>query len=99
MAVRLFWSNIRRKIRELYQAILNDKSDIAICDIKSIYENSGAFVVTLGCNPKETGKISYIHTGLAASACNKLFKRHLFLEAPFAIGKVNEDVASEDSRV
>jgi len=78
---------------QLYQAILNDKSDIAICDIKSIYENSGAFVVTLGCNPKETGKISYIHTGLAASACNKLFKRHLFLEAPFAIGKVNEDVA------
>ena len=34
-----------------------------------------------------------VNNGLAASACNKLFKKELISKYKFAEGKVNEDIA------
>ena len=43
----------------------------------------------------ENSKLGYINTGLAASACNKVFKRELIEKYKFSEGKVNEDLFEE----
>lgn len=77
---------------KLMNSILANGSDIAVCNIKSIYENTGTVLLHPGCNGKAEDCFSYIHTGLAASACNKLIARDLLKDNFFPIGKVNEDL-------
>lgn len=76
----------------LMKAILKDKSELAICDMKLYFEETGLYQITRGCD-SEPSKLNFVNNGLAASACNKLFKRELLEKYPFAEGKVNEDLA------
>ena len=76
---------------KLMEAIQKEKADIAVCDMKLYYEKTKTFQI---CRGNDTNKkIGFIHNGVAASACNKLFKREIMEKYPFAEGKVNEDIA------
>lgn len=76
----------------LMNTILANKADIAVCDIKSVYEKSGQ-VLRSKCGSSENTKIDFVNNGLAASACNKLFKKSIISKYKFSEGKVNEDLA------
>ena len=78
---------------KLMKAIIKEKSDVAIADMKIVYED-GSFPdhITKGCDGDLT-KLNCIKNGLAASACNKVFKRDVISKYPFSEGKLNEDLA------
>lgn len=76
----------------LMDTIITNKADIAVCDIKSVYEKSGQ-ILRNQCGTNENEKIDFINNGLAASACNKLFKKSIISKYKFSEGKVNEDLA------
>ena len=67
-----------------------DNSDIVICDI-NIVDESGNTIQKTYCGGKK--KIDFIDNGLAASACNKIFKKEIMEKYEFSVGKVNEDLA------
>lgn len=78
---------------KLMEAIQKNQSDMAVADMKIIYENQDYLEhVSKGCEGEVT-KLNLIKNGLAASACNKLFKKELISRYPFSEGKVNEDLA------
>lgn len=77
---------------KMINKIIKDKSDLCITDIKTVYENDNYEFVNKAYNGEATS-IGFINTGLAASACNKLFKRELFNKYKFEKGKINEDIA------
>ena len=77
---------------KLIESILKNDSDMVVCDINSVYENTGAVLKNSGCIGDPNLKFSYIHTGLAASACNKLIHYSLFENDSFPEGKINEDL-------
>lgn len=77
--------------KNLITAIKNEKADLAICDMKLVYENGTEHIVR-ACEQNCT-KLDFINNGLAASACNKLFKKEILIKYPFEEGKVNEDLA------
>ena len=64
-------------------------ADICICDITVDY---GDKKVRKQCGNKKLDKEQFINCGLAASACNKLFKASIFKDVKFEEGKINEDV-------
>lgn len=76
----------------LMDTIITNKADIAVCDIKSVYEKSGQ-ILRSQCGTTENEKIDFVNNGLAASACNKLFKKSIISKYKFSEGKVNEDLA------
>lgn len=78
---------------QMMKAIKKEKSEIAIADMKIVYED-GSFpdYVSKGCNG-EVNTLNIIKNGLAASACNKLFKREIIEKYKFSEGKLNEDLA------
>ena len=76
---------------EMMKQIKEEDSDLAICDIKMVYENENKTTISPGCEGK-LSKINLINNGLAASPCNKLFKKEL-LKYSFEEGKINEDIA------
>ncbi len=78
---------------KLINSIVKNKSEIAICDMKIVYENTNNEQISKCCNYDEFNLVNVINNGLAASACNKLFKRELIEKYKFSEGKVNEDIA------
>lgn len=78
---------------KLMKAILDKRADIAIGDIKIVYEATKMEYISKCYSGEEFNVYSVINNGLAASACNKLFKRELIERYSFAEGKVNEDIA------
>lgn len=77
----------------LYTSLKEQKADISFCDINVIYEDKGDYQEKVAlCEGKAT-KLHAINHGLAATCCNKLFKKEIFLY-PFENGKINEDVAT-----
>ena len=78
---------------KLMQSIIDSKAEIAICDIKVVDEDTNTEVISRCCNNDEFTVYNVIDNGLAASACNKLFKKELISKYKFAEGKVNEDIA------
>lgn len=78
---------------KLMDSIVQYKSEIAICDMKVVYEDKNVELVSKCCNFDDFNVVNVINNGLAASACNKLFKKELISKYPFAEGKVNEDIA------
>ena len=78
---------------KLISAIIKEKAQMAICDIKTVDETTNISRLSKCFDGEEFNKINAIATGLAASACNKLFKKDIIEKYPFAIGKVNEDIA------
>ena len=62
---------------------------MAIADMKIVYEDASyPDHITKGCDGELT-KLNFIKNGLAASACNKLFKREIISKYKFSEGKVN----------
>lgn len=78
---------------KLMQSIIDNKAEIAICDIKVVDEDTNTEVISRCCNNDEFTVYNVVDNGLAASACNKLFKKELISKYKFAEGKVNEDIA------
>ena len=78
---------------KLMQSIIDSKAEIAICDIKVVDEDTNTEVISRCCNNNEFTVYNVVDNGLAASACNKLFKKELISKYKFAEGKVNEDIA------
>lgn len=79
--------------KKLMQSIIDSKAEIAICDIKVVDEETNMEVISRCCNSDEFSVYNVVNNGLAASACNKLFKKELISKYKFAEGKVNEDIA------
>lgn len=75
----------------LMTAIQNKKADIAICDIKVV--TNGTELISKCYSGNNFNLLNVINTGLAASACNKLFKKDIINKYKFAEGKINEDIA------
>ena len=78
---------------KLMASMKENKSDIAVCDMKIVYENNNTETISKCCNQEEFNVYNVVNNGLAASACNKLFKKSIISKYPFAEGKVNEDIA------
>lgn len=77
---------------KLMSSIKDNKSDIAICDIKLVDEQTNN-IQRCKCYSNDFNVYSVVNNGFAASACNKLFKREIIEKYHFAEGKVNEDIA------
>ena len=78
---------------KLMKSIIKNKSDVAVCDIKVVDEEQQRTIIEKACNSDKVSKLAIIDNGLAASACNKLFKREIISKYMFEEGKVNEDIA------
>ena len=77
---------------KLMSSIKDNKSDIAICDIKLVDEQTNK-IQRCKCYANDFDVHSVVNNSFAASACNKLFERKNIEKYPFAEGKVNEDIA------
>lgn len=76
----------------LLKTILDNNADIAVCDMNMVYEKDDS-CTRVKCGNEKNDKIDFISNGLAASACNKLFKKNIINKYKFSEGKVNEDLA------
>jgi len=71
-----------------------EKSDLIVCDIFVKYDSvDGTNQRSTACEGK-IEKYNFIHNGLAASPCNKIFKKQDLLKYPFPEGIMNEDIAT-----
>jgi len=78
---------------KLYTSIKENRSEIAICDMKVVYEEKKVEQISKCYTGTKFNLLNIVNSGLAASACNKLFKKDLISKYEFAEGKVNEDIA------
>ena len=78
---------------DLMNAIERENASLAICDVKVVYESTNNEILSKCYNDDEFCLINVINSGLAASACNKLFEKELISKYEFEVGKVNEDIA------
>lgn len=76
----------------LINKMLEEKSEIGICDIKVVDSNKQTEILSKCCPDEKFTLVDIVNNGLVASACNKLFKKDIF-KYQFAEGKVNEDIA------
>ena len=76
----------------LLGTILKYNADVVVCDMNIVYENNNKSIRTK-CGNKKNNTLDFVYNGLAASACNKLFKRNVIEKYKFSEGKVNEDLA------
>ena len=58
----------------MFNMVEKENSDIVICDINIIYEDTKIEQLFKSCN-KEISKYNIINTPLAASPCNKIIKK------------------------
>lgn len=81
---------------KLMIALEKSEADIAIADVQLVDEDGNLLgSVQRGINPEETEiKKAAIDNGLAASACNKVFRKTLIEKYLFLEGKINEDICS-----
>lgn len=78
--------------QNLVTSLEKEKAEIAVCDMKLFFTESNTYQIVSGCSGTPS-KINFINTGIAASACNKLFVKKLMETYSFQEGKVNEDLA------
>lgn len=86
--------------RDMYRCLMNDlinnNADIAVCNIKHVYENSNKEIIKYhrkNCVLSSLEAMEeYIHNGIVqAVVWNKLYKRELIGELQFEVNKTNED--------
>ena len=78
---------------DLLKAMKEENADVAICDMRIVYEDTG-FQQGAPCFINDEFNLeNVVNSGLAASACNKLFDRKIFDQYLFEVGKINEDIA------
>lgn len=75
----------------LLDSATSENADIVICDINIVYDNGN--VDRRSCGNPCHKKIDFINNGLAASSCNKLFKREYIGNTRYEETKKNEDLA------
>ena len=78
---------------KMMDKVINENADLVICDVKTVYEEDKNKEIINRCYNLKKDRLGFINTGLAASACNKVFKRELIEKYEFSVGKVNEDLA------
>ena len=85
-----------RYYEKLMTTLAKNEADIAIADMQLVDEEGNLLgAVQRGINPGETDlKKAAIDNGLAASACNKVFRKTLIEKYLFLEGKINEDICS-----
>ncbi len=76
----------------LWNSMKDTNADVAICDMNLVYPKKNVETICKCCEG-EWNIINIVNNGLAASACNKLFKADLIKKYEFATGKINEDIA------
>ena len=81
---------------KLMGVLVKNEAEITIADMQLVDENGEPLGdVQRGINLEETDiKKAAIDNGLAASACNKVFKKSLIKNYLFLEGKINEDICS-----
>jgi glycosyltransferase involved in cell wall biosynthesis len=81
-------------IQELYKAFKRINADVAICDILLHYESPKENQQDIRQRPytRKPTNYGFVDYGMAATACNKLFKTKLFNGNLFPKGIQNEDV-------
>lgn len=79
---------------ELLKKAEEDDADIVVTDIEIVYEDGVQNPILSKACVGKVNKFNIINNGLAASPCNKIFKKELIKKFPFLEGKINEDVAS-----
>lgn len=73
-----------RMVEEMVNNIIDEKSDISICNVKMFF-NSDTYVVQNSINWGEWNKKNYIKNGInLCSCCNKLFKREQLQNIEFS---------------
>ena len=78
----------------MMKQLKKEKSDLIVCDIYVKYDNvDGTNQRSAACDGK-IEKYNFINNGLAASPCNKIFKKEDLLKYPFPEGIMNEDIAT-----
>ncbi len=83
-------------VEKLYQRIITDQSDMAFCGYKQVDQNgiilSECFLPDKVLTGFDALIESYEKNGvLYTIACNKLYKKHLFQNTRFPVGKYHED--------
>ena len=79
---------------EMLNTMIEDKSDLVVCDIFVKYDTvDGTDIRNVACINKKD-KYNFINNGLAASPCNKIFKKKQLIKYPFPEGIMNEDIAT-----
>ncbi len=76
---------------EMLSNIIKSNSDVIICDISMVDDDSHEITRYSACLGKIEKK-NMINNGFAASPCNKIIKKELLLKYPFAEGIMNEDI-------
>lgn len=82
---------------DYYSLLMNELKDdveVVVTDIYLVDENGKELQPVVSCCSGDVNKFNIVNNGLAASACNKVFKKELLVKYPFLEGKINEDVAS-----
>ena len=72
----------------------SNNADVAVCDIVVKFDTPNGLSERKCACEDENDKYSFINNGLAASPCNKLFKKEYLLKYPFMEGIMNEDIAA-----
>lgn len=78
----------------MIKTLERDNSDIVVCDVYIKYDQVEGNDIISKVSTKPYDKYSFINNGLAASPCNKLFKKEALLKYPFPEGIMNEDIAT-----
>lgn len=81
-------------IEQMMIAINRDESDICVCDMEYLYDDGKINFASGGnfklSSIKENPELIRINN----SACNKLFKKEMFKDVKFPVGKYYEDLAT-----
>lgn len=75
----------------LYNELIQSGADIAVCDFHIVSKENEMYIEA---TQDGTSKYSFINHSMAASPCNKIFKKDLIEQYPFPVGIMNEDIAS-----
>lgn len=79
-----------------FESLINtmekENADVVVCDMNIVNEFDATTNRCI-CGSKSNKKNNFINNGLAASACNKLFKRENIEKYKFEEGKINEDIS------
>lgn len=81
---------------KLYQSIEHYKTDIAICDIQTVYDKASYRNerVRFGTENGIVSVHQLLTNGLIASPTNKLFRTSIIKKYPFVEGIINEDIST-----
>lgn len=77
---------------KLFTVLEKEKATVAVCDLKIKFNGDPDKDYISPACIGNVNKYNLINNGLAASPCNKIYKKELLLKSPFAEGIMNEDI-------